>query len=88
MEGMSFPVAPSSKEPFLVQTVQRNEVLWVAAGLVVVPAGLDPTEVLVWLQQQRRKPAGVRIDANELRFDWLGIGTRSCLTESWHTSKN
>lgn len=36
--GMSFAVAPSSKEPLLVQRVQRKEVFLVAADLAVVPA--------------------------------------------------
>lgn len=71
-----------------MQTVQRYEALWVAAGLAVVPAALDPTEMLVWLQQQRRKPAGVRIDANKSCFDWLDIGTGSYLTETGYTLKN
>lgn len=88
MEGKNFPVAPSSKECFLVQTVQRNEALWVAAGLAVVPAALDPTEMLIWLQQQRIKPIGVRIGANESHFDWLDIGTGLYLIETGYTLKN
>lgn len=71
-----------------MQTVQRYEALWVAAGLAVVPAALDPTEMLVWLQQQRRKPTGVRIDANKSHFDWLDIGTGSYLAETGYTLKN
>lgn len=77
---MSFPVAPSSKEPLLVQIVQRKEALPVAADLAVAPAGLEILQ-RCWsvFSSGGESLLQCRTDANKLYFDLLGMGTRSHL---------
>lgn len=85
--GMSSAVAPSSKEPLLVQRVQRKEVFLIAADLAVVPAGLGILQ-RSWsvFSSRGENLCECGIDGN--KFDWLGVGARSLLEASGETLKN
>lgn len=71
-------MAPSSKEPLVVQIVQRKGALSVAADLAVVPAGLEILQ-RCWSVFSSRGESLLerRIDADKFFFfDGLCIGTR------------